>query len=87
MNLCARRWRDDEKLEGTPETEIVQLAAIDGVTLTPLLQGALNSGTVEALPWDYEQVYGGAGAPSHSIVPNGLCSVDVREPIFTSKLA
>jgi hypothetical protein len=73
--------------EATAETQAAQLPAIDRATLTPLVQSALNSDAVEVLDWDYEQVYGGAGAASHSVVPNGLCSVDVRESIFTSKLA
>ncbi len=48
----------DEKLE-TPQA---QLAAIDQATLTPLVQSALNSETVEVMDWDYEQLHGGAGA-------------------------
>jgi hypothetical protein len=47
----------DEKLE----TPAAQLAAIDKSTLTPLVQSALNSDTVEVLDWDCKQVHGGAG--------------------------
>ncbi len=47
----------DEKLE----TPTAQLAAIDQATLTPLVQSALNSETVEVMDWDYEQLHGGAG--------------------------
>jgi hypothetical protein len=50
----------DEELE----TQTAQLAAIDQATLTPLVQSALKSETFEVTDWDYEQVYGGAGAGS-----------------------
>jgi hypothetical protein len=50
-----------EKLETTSEIQAVQLAAIDQATLTPLVQRALNSETVEVLDWDYEHLHGGAG--------------------------
>ena len=51
----------DEKLETTPETQTAQLAAINQATLTPLVQSALNSETVEVINWDYEQLHAGAG--------------------------
>jgi hypothetical protein len=47
----------NEKLE----TQAPQLAAIDRATLTPLVQSALNSETVEVTGWDCEQLHGGAG--------------------------
>jgi hypothetical protein len=47
----------NEKLE----TQTPLLAAIDQATLTPLVQSALNSETVEVIHWDYEQLHGGAG--------------------------
>jgi hypothetical protein len=43
------------------ETQTPQLAAINQATLTPLVQSALNSETVEVIQWDYEQLHGGAG--------------------------
>ncbi len=48
----------DEKLE----TQTAPLAAIDQATLTPLVQSALNSETVEVVNWDYEQLHAGVGA-------------------------
>jgi hypothetical protein len=54
----------DEKVETTPETQATQVSAIDQAMLTPLVQSALNSNTVEVTHWDYEQVYGGASAGS-----------------------
>jgi hypothetical protein len=51
----------NDKLETTPETQTPQLAAIDQATLTPLVQSALNSETVEVIHWDYEQLHGGVG--------------------------
>ncbi len=51
----------DEKLETTSAIQAVQLAVIDQAALTPLVQSALNSETVEVLDWDYEQLHGGAG--------------------------
>jgi hypothetical protein len=51
-----------EKLDTTPEMQAPQLPAINQATLTPLVQSALNSETVEVLDWDYEQLHGGAGA-------------------------
>lgn len=50
----------DERLE----TPAAQLAAIDQATLTPLVQSALDSKTVEVIDWGYEQLHGGAGAGS-----------------------
>jgi hypothetical protein len=44
------------------ETPTAQLAAIDQATLTPLVQSALNSETVEVMDWDYAQLQGGAGS-------------------------
>jgi hypothetical protein len=52
----------DEKLETAHETQIAQLAAIDGATLTPLVRSVLSSETVEVLNWHCEQLHGGAGA-------------------------
>ena len=52
----------DEKPETTPETQTPQWAAIDQATLTPLVQSALNSETVEVIDWHCEQLHGGAGA-------------------------
>jgi len=52
----------DEKLETTPEAQTAPLAGIDQATLTPLVQGALNSETVEVTGWACEQLHGGAGA-------------------------
>jgi hypothetical protein len=37
------------------------LAAIDGATLTPLVQTALGSQSVEVIDWECEQLHGGAG--------------------------
>jgi hypothetical protein len=54
----------DEKLERTPATQATEVSAIDPAMLTPLVKSALNSSTVEVIDWDYEQVYGGAGAGS-----------------------
>jgi hypothetical protein len=51
----------DEELETTSETQAAQLATIDQATLTPLVQSALNSETVEVLEWDCEQLHGGVG--------------------------
>jgi len=51
----------DEKLEATCEAQAVQSAAIDQATLTPLVQSALNSETVEVMDWDHEQLHGGIG--------------------------
>jgi hypothetical protein len=47
----------DEKLE----TQGAQLAAIDQATLTPLVQSALGSKTVEVVNWECEQLHGGIG--------------------------
>jgi len=43
------------------ETQASQLAAIDQATLTPLVQSALGSTTVEVVDWQCEQLHGGAG--------------------------
>jgi len=51
----------DEKLEATCEAQAVQSAAIDQATLTPLVQSALNSETVQVTTWDHEQLHGGIG--------------------------
>ena len=48
----------DEKLEA----QTAQLAAIDHATLTPLVQSALGSKTVEVANWEFEQLHGGIGA-------------------------
>jgi len=48
----------DEKLE----TQTAQLAAIDQATLTPIVQSALNSETVEVTDWESEQLHGGMAA-------------------------
>jgi hypothetical protein len=50
----------DEK----PETPTAQLAAIDQVTLVPLVRSALSSTTVEVIDWEYKQLHGGLGAGS-----------------------
>jgi hypothetical protein len=51
----------DGKLETTSEIQAAQLAAIDQATLTPLVQSALSSKTVEVINWECEQLDGGAG--------------------------
>jgi hypothetical protein len=43
----------------TLETQTAQLAAIDQATLTPLVQSALGSKTVEVTDWESEQLHGG----------------------------
>jgi hypothetical protein len=43
------------------ETSTAQLASVDQAILTPLVQSALNSETVEVMTWDHEQLHGGAG--------------------------
>jgi hypothetical protein len=48
----------DEK----PEAQTAQLAEIDRATLTPLVQSALNSETVEVINWEHEQLHAGVGA-------------------------
>jgi hypothetical protein len=47
----------DKKLE----TQVAQLATIDQSTLTPLVQSALNSKTVEVINWECAQLHGGIG--------------------------
>jgi hypothetical protein len=49
-------------MDETLETQTAQFAAIDQATLTPLVQSALGSKTVEVMDWDYERLHGGAGA-------------------------
>jgi hypothetical protein len=44
------------------ETQAAQLAAIDQATLTPLVQTALGSKTVEVVNWQFEQLHGGIAA-------------------------
>jgi hypothetical protein len=51
-----------EQPETAPKAQAPQLAAIDLVALTPIVQGALNSDTVELASWDCEQLPGGVGA-------------------------
>jgi hypothetical protein len=51
-----------EQPEITPKAQASELAAIDPVTLTPIVQSALNSDTVELASWDCEQLPGGVGA-------------------------
>ncbi len=52
----------DTKPETAPEMQAVRLAAIDRATLTPLVQSALNSETVEVVNWECEQLHGGIAA-------------------------
>jgi hypothetical protein len=49
-------------MDETTEAQTAQLAAIDQAALTPLVQSALSSKTVEVMDWDYERPHGGAGA-------------------------
>jgi hypothetical protein len=49
------------KSEMVPEAQAPPPTAIDQTTLTPLVQSALNSETVEVIDWDYEQLHGGVG--------------------------
>jgi hypothetical protein len=42
-------------------TQAAQLAGIGRATLTPLVQSALNSETVEVVNWECEQLHGGIG--------------------------
>jgi hypothetical protein len=48
----------NEKLE----IQAAQLAEIDQATLTPLVQCALGSNTVEVIDWEFEQLHGGMAA-------------------------
>jgi hypothetical protein len=48
----------DEKLE----VPTAQLSAIDEANLTPLVQSALGSKTVEVVNWEFEQLHGGIAA-------------------------
>lgn len=47
----------DEKLE----TQTTQLTGVDRATLTPLVQSALGSKTVEVTDWECKQLHGGIG--------------------------
>ena len=49
-------------MDQTLETQTARLAAIDQATLTPLVQSALGSKTVEVTDWESEQLHGGMGA-------------------------
>jgi hypothetical protein len=57
MGLSGEGGEMDEELE----TQTPQLAAIDQAALTPLVQRALNSETVEVIDWECEQLHGGVG--------------------------
>jgi hypothetical protein len=46
----------------TTEPQAAQLAAIDQATLTPLVQSAAGSNTVEVVNWESEQLHGGIAA-------------------------
>ncbi|MFN2218884.1 MAG: hypothetical protein ACK2UA_09775 [Anaerolineae bacterium] len=46
------------------ETQVAQLAAIDRATLTPLVQRALGSETIEVVDWEFEQLHGGIAVGS-----------------------
>jgi hypothetical protein len=52
----------EERLDETYETQGARLFAIDHSTLTPLVQSALGSGTVEVTHWEREQLHGGFGS-------------------------
>jgi hypothetical protein len=52
----------EKRLEAQPEAQATELAAINQVTLTPLVRSALNSETIEIATWSYEQLHGGVGA-------------------------
>ena len=43
------------------EIQAAQLAAVDQATLTPLVQSALDSKTVEVVRWEFKQLHGGIG--------------------------
>ncbi len=60
----------DEKLE----KGAARLIAIDQATLTPLVQSALNSETVEVTNWECKQLHGGAGTGNavHRLAGQGL---------------
>jgi hypothetical protein len=51
----------DDNVDITSENQAAQLAAIDRATLTPLVQSALPSETVEVIDWAWKQLHGGAG--------------------------
>jgi hypothetical protein len=76
----------DEKLESTSEMQAAQLATIDQGTLTPLVQRALGSKTVEVANWAFEQLHGvtipstrprrtTCWSPSNSMEPTRLAAV------------
>ena len=52
----------DEETEMVPKAQTPQLDEIDQDTLTPLVQSALDSETVEVVNWELEQLRGGVGA-------------------------
>jgi len=43
-------------MDETLEKQTAQLAAIDQATLTPLVQSALGSKSVEVVNWEFEQL-------------------------------
>jgi hypothetical protein len=49
-------------MDGTIETRTAQLAAINQTTLTPLVQSALGSKTIEVVDWACQQLHGGIAA-------------------------
>ena len=49
-------------MDELPEEGMDKLATVDKATLTPLVQSALDSETVEVVNWEFEQTYGGIGA-------------------------
>ena len=52
----------DKRSDRVATAETPQLEAIDQATLTPLVQSALDSDTVEVIDWGYEPVHAGIGA-------------------------
>ena len=52
----------NEKPETAPQAQPPTLDTIDQATLTPLVQSALNSQTIEVINWSYDQLHGGIGA-------------------------
>ena len=51
----------NDQLETTTEAQTPQLDAIDRATLTPLVQSALNSETIQVTDWTCEQLHAGVG--------------------------
>jgi hypothetical protein len=51
----------DEKREMAPKAQTPQLDAINRATLTPIVQSALGSETVDVVSWECEQLHGGIG--------------------------